>query len=89
MQVYHAARPARRVAGLEIWRIRPDLCSMGGERGGWEGGGGVAGLVVTGGTDGVTGRYAYRGVSVQPAWPGSDSEVPARPGSDWGVNKLY
>ena len=41
--------------------------------------GGVTGLVVTGGTDGVTGRYAYRGVSVQPAWPGSD----------WGVNKLY
>ena len=46
------------------------------------GGGGVTGLVVTGGTDGVTGRYAYRGVSVQPAWPGSDSGVPARPGSD-------
>ena len=51
--------------------------------------GGVTGLVVTGGTDGVTGRYAYRGVSVQPAWPGSDSGVPARPGSDSGVNKLY
>ena len=67
LQDYHTARPARRVAGLEI--LKNPL----------EGEGGVTSLVVTGGTEGVTGRYAYRGVSVQPGWPGSDS----------GVNKLY
>ena len=56
------------------------LSDKGGGRGrGEEGEGGVTSLVVTGGTEGVTGRYAYRGVSVQPGWPGSDS----------GVNKLY
>ena len=50
-----------------------------GERGGGEGG--VTSLVVTGGTEGVTGRYAYRGVSVQPGWPGSGSEMLAWLGS--------
>ena len=48
-----------------------------GERGGGEGG--VTSLVVAGGAGGVAGRYAYRGASVQPGWPGPDS----------GVNKLY